>query len=160
ALACVEGAVHVDTGRFDDAEREIGQGLRLLASAGPDNGSGPECLLGDSYRPIRTGRRPDAREGAQSARGWRERRGQRHSTTYADALHALAASANSAGRFREARSAIRKSIEQRQLLYGAKYGEGELVSMSGEVTILRAGGKVLEARDAMERIVTEWTRGP
>src|SRR5262249_24998322 len=24
----------------------------------------------------------------------------------------------------------------------------------------RAGGKVLEARDAMERIVTEWTRGP
>jgi serine/threonine-protein kinase len=160
ALACVEGAVHVDTGRFDDAEREIGQGLRLLASAGPDNGSWPECLLADTYRLIRTGRSRDAVERAQSAVGWLEQRGQRHTTTYSDALHALAASANSAGRFREARSAIRKSIEQRHLLYGEKYGEGELVSMSGEVTILRAGGKVLEARDAMEHIVSEWTRGP
>jgi serine/threonine-protein kinase len=160
ALACVEGAVHVDTGRFDEAEREIGEGLRLLGGAGPDNGSWPECLLADTYRLIRTGRSRDAAERAQSAVGWLEQQGQRHTTAYSDALHALAASANSAGRFREARSAIRKSIEQRQQLYGQKYGEGELVSMSGEVTILRAGGKVLEARDAMERIVTEWIRGP
>jgi tetratricopeptide (TPR) repeat protein len=91
--------------------------------------------------------------------GWLEQRGQRYTTTYADALHALAASGNSAGRFREAREAIRKAIEQRQQLYGEGHGQGELVSMSGEVTILRAGGKVLEARDAMERIVTAWTRG-
>jgi serine/threonine protein kinase len=156
ALACIEGTVHVDAGRFDQAGGEIDKGLHLLESLPQKNSDAwPECLLADAYRSIRTGRSKDAVRRAASAVTWIEERGLRYSSTYADALTALAAAGNGSGQYRDALAAIRKSIE----LFKQIGGEESLpvvVSMSGEAVILTAGGKVMEARGALERLVSRW----
>ena len=152
ALACVEANVDTDAGRFDEAGVEVRRGLRLLESApATENAPWPECLLADAYRSIRIGDSHAAVARAAGAVAWLEGHGQRYTTTYADALHALAATANGAGRYREALDAILKSIDLRRQMYGDE-SSASYASLSGKAVILRAGGKVLEARDVLDAL--------
>jgi eukaryotic-like serine/threonine-protein kinase len=156
-LACLEGSIHADEGRMDEASKEIANGLRRLETAPKTESSWPDCLLADAYLAIRTGRSEHAVERSASAVGWIEQRGMRYSTTYADALHSLAAAANASGQYRRALDAILKSIDLQRQIAG-EASTGVFVSTNGEASILRAGGKVIEARDVLDRLATDWTQ--
>jgi serine/threonine protein kinase/tetratricopeptide (TPR) repeat protein len=157
AVLCVEGIVHVDAGRFDQAATSIDQGLQLLARAPrTESQPWPECLLADVFRNIRIGRSGEAHRRATAAVAWMEEHDQRHTVLYTDAVQALGAAASSHGRYGEALTAIRKAMAVTERLSGDH--STAFVAKSGEVVVLRSGGKVIEARDTLDRLLAEVPR--
>jgi len=152
AIACGFANVHVITGRFDDAEREIALAAPLLAKVrGSDIGARAECWQAEAELALLRGQSDRAMRVARLSVERFESLGLTRDTLYMSALNQLALSHADVGDFRSSHLTSRKARDALQRL-GLQGTQQDLTIAMQELDMLANGGKPLLAERLLEEL--------